>query len=101
MARLCDENIIPIALDEELIGLKSKKEKENLLISIRPQYLIFKPSLIGGIAETHEYIELCKQTNTEWWITSALESNVGLNILTRSEERRVGKECRSRWWPGY
>lgn len=83
MARLCEENIIPIALDEELIGLKTKEEKENILKTICPQYLIFKPSLIGGIAETLEYIDLCKQTKTQWWITSALESNVGLNILAQ------------------
>lgn len=83
MARLCSENIIPIALDEELIGIKSPLEKEQLLKTIQPHYLIFKPSLIGGIVETDQYIALCKKQKTGWWITSALESNVGLNILAQ------------------
>ncbi len=83
MAKLCDANIIPIALDEELIGLKSQDEKEKLLKTIKPQFLIFKPSLIGGIAETNEYIAWCKKLNISWWVTSALESNVGLNILAQ------------------
>lgn len=83
MATLCETPLIPIALDEELIGLKSEEQKKNLLESIRPQYLIFKPSLIGGIRETREYIRLCMRTGTDWWITSALESNVGLNILAQ------------------
>ncbi len=83
MAELCEKNIIPIALDEELIGIKTTSEKKAILDIIKPQYLIFKPSLIGGIAETQEYIELCKKRSTSWWITSALESNVGLNILAQ------------------
>lgn len=83
MARLCDLNIIPIALDEELIGVKSSEQKEKLLNSIRPHYLIFKPSLIGGLEETREYIQWCHRLGIEWWITSALESNVGLNILAQ------------------
>lgn len=83
MAGLCESNIIPIALDEELIGIKNQEAKINLLKTIKPQYLIFKPSLIGGIAETVEYIALCKKMGIGWWITSALESNVGLNILAQ------------------
>lgn len=83
MAKLCDAGIIPIALDEELIGLKSQFEKKALLQDIKPQFLIFKPSLIGGIAETNQYIALCKKLDIGWWITSALESNVGLNILAQ------------------
>lgn len=83
MAKLCDAGIIPIALDEELIGLKSQVEKEALLQAIKPQFLIFKPSLIGGIAETNQYIALCKKLDIDWWVTSALESNVGLNILAQ------------------
>jgi len=83
MARLCESTIIPIALDEELIGLKSQAEKINLLETIKPQYLIFKPSLIGGLAETEEYTTLCNKMDIRWWITSALESNVGLNILAQ------------------
>lgn len=83
MAALCEMNIIPIALDEELIGIKSTAEKETLIQTIQPQYMIFKPSLIGGLSETKEYISLCEKKNTGWWITSALESNVGLNVLAQ------------------
>lgn len=83
MAALCAENLIPIALDEELIGIKTREEKERLLDHIRPQYLIFKPSLIGGLAQTREYIDFCSRRGTGWWVTSALESNVGLNVLAQ------------------
>ena len=83
MAALCRREIIPIALDEELIGIKNMEQKENLLNTIRPQYIIFKPSLIGGLSETESYIELCNSKGIKWWVTSALESNVGLNILAQ------------------
>lgn len=83
MARLCELDIIPIALDEELIGLKSSEEKGKMLHAIRPHYLIFKPSLIGGLEQTQEYIQWCHNLGIEWWITSALESNVGLNVLAQ------------------
>src|SRR5690606_5314981 len=83
MAKLCELNIIPIALDEELIVIKSQEAKINLIKTIKPQHLIFKPSLIGGLAETEEYITLCMKMDIGWWITSALESNVGLNILAQ------------------
>lgn len=87
MAGLCGLNIIPIALDEELIGLHSQEWKKRLIDTVRPQYLIFKPSLIGGIAETEEYISICKKNRIGWWITSALESNVGLNVLGQFSEK--------------
>ena len=83
MARLCELNLIPIALDEELIGIKSIAEKERMLCHIQPQHLIFKPSLIGGLAQTREYIDLCARMGIGWWVTSALESNVGLNVLAQ------------------
>lgn len=83
MAELCSKNIIPIALDEELIGWRSYDEKKDLVEVIKPQYLIFKPSLIGGIEETATYIELCNKNDIGWWMTSALESNVGLNVLAQ------------------
>lgn len=83
MAGLCELNLIPIALDEELIGLKSTAEKEGMLRHIQPQHLIFKPSLIGGLAQTREYIDLCDRMGIGWWVTSALESNVGLNVLAQ------------------
>lgn len=83
MAELCENTPLPIALDEELIGVTGVTEKEELLQMIRPQYLIFKPSLIGGIKGTNEWIKLAAEQNTGWWITSALESNVGLNAIAQ------------------
>lgn len=83
MAKLCEETPIPIALDEELIGITSVTKKENLIQIINPQYLIFKPSLIGGIRGTAEWLELAGNHKIGWWITSALESNVGLNAISQ------------------
>lgn len=83
MARLCEESPLPIALDEELIGVTSVTNKRKLLQIIQPQYLIFKPSLIGGIKGTTEWIDLAEDFNVKWWITSALESNVGLNAISQ------------------
>lgn len=83
MNKLCQEKLIPIALDEELLGVYDYSLKEELLQSICPQYLVLKPSLIGGIIGTLEWIKLCKKYNIEWWITSALESNIGLNFLSQ------------------
>ncbi len=83
MADLCERTPLPIALDEELIGVTSVTKKRELLQTINPQYLIFKPSLIGGFKGTNEWIELGKTHNTGWWITSALESNVGLNAISQ------------------
>lgn len=81
--QLCNITSLPIALDEELIGVFSLSEKESLLQSIRPQYIILKPSFIGGIRGTDEWIELAEKNNIGWWITSALESNVGLNAIAQ------------------
>lgn len=83
MSRLCIESPIDIALDEELIGVSDSKTKLELLSTIKPQYLIFKPSLIGGFKATDEWIDLCEKTNTKWWVTSALESNIGLNAIAQ------------------
>ena len=83
MAQLCEKTPLPIALDEELIGVTSVTKKKELLQMINPHYLIFKPSLIGGFRGTQEWIELVKEENTGWWITSALESNVGLNAISQ------------------
>lgn len=83
MAALCEQTPLPIALDEDLIGITAVTEKQQLLQTIRPQYLIFKPSLIGGFKGTEEWIKLAKAQNTGWWITSALESNVGLNAIAQ------------------
>ena len=83
MARLCEETPLPIALDEELIGITTVTKKQELLQTVRPQYLIFKPSLIGGFRGTDEWIKLAEERQTGWWITSALESNVGLNAIAQ------------------
>ncbi|MBB4804021.1 o-succinylbenzoate synthase [Flavobacterium nitrogenifigens] len=83
MAKLCKETPFPIALDEELIGVFSFEEKENLLQKIKPQYIILKPSFIGGFRGTQEWITLAEKYNIGWWITSALESNIGLNAIAQ------------------
>jgi len=83
MSVLCKNSQIPIALDEELIGVFSKEEKENLLQKIKPQYIVLKPSFIGGFRGTLEWISIAEKFNIGWWITSALESNVGLNAIAQ------------------
>jgi len=83
MAGLCKTTPIPIALDEELIGVFSKKEKERLLQKINPQFIILKPSFIGGFRGASEWISLAQKYNIGWWITSALESNIGLNAIAQ------------------
>lgn len=81
MCRICQLSPIDIALDEELIGFKSRDEKIKILESIHPKYIILKPSLCGGFREAEEWITLAKERNIGWWATSALESNVGLEAL--------------------
>ena len=83
MAELCKITPFPIALDEELIGVFSLAEKEQLLLKIKPQYIILKPSFIGGFRGTQEWISLAKKHKIGWWITSALESNIGLNAIAQ------------------
>lgn len=83
MAELCKITPIPIALDEELIGVFSLEEKEALLQKIKPQYIILKPSFVGGFRGTKEWISLAEKYNIGWWITSALESNIGLNAIAQ------------------
>ncbi|MET3028933.1 o-succinylbenzoate synthase [Flavobacterium sp. UW10123] len=83
MAELCKQTPFPIALDEELIGVFSFEEKEKLLQEIKPQYIILKPSFIGGFRGTQEWITLAEKYNIGWWITSALESNIGLNAIAQ------------------
>ena len=81
MASLCEKTPLPIALDEELIGVLTHEEKEQLITAIKPQYIILKPSLIGGFKGSEEWIAIAEKNNTEYWITSALESNIGLNAI--------------------
>ena len=83
MARLCRESPLPIALDEELIGVNEPSRKEALLDTISPAYIILKPSLHGGMAGTKEWISLAQARGIGSWITSALESNVGLNAIAQ------------------
>lgn len=83
MARLTSETPIPIALDEELIGCNTLVGKQNLLSTIRPQYIILKPSLHGGICGGDEWIAEAERRSIGWWITSALESNIGLNAIAQ------------------
>lgn len=81
MSSLCKETPVPIALDEELIGIHSTAAKIDLLETIEPQYIILKPSLHGGISGTQEWIALAEERNIPWWMTSALESNIGLDAI--------------------
>ncbi len=81
MKELCRVTPIPIALDEELIGINRTEEKIEILDIIQPQYIILKPSLHGGIEGTKEWILLAEERGIPWWITSALESNIGLNAI--------------------
>lgn len=81
MKRLCAQSPLPIALDEELIGVNRTAAKIELLDTIQPHYIILKPSLHGGIGGTKEWIFLAEERNIPWWITSALESNIGLNAI--------------------
>ena len=82
MAELCLQSPIPIVLDEELIGVEFS-EKETVLLSIKPAYIILKPSLNGGFKQSEEWIRLAEKHNINWWITSALESNIGLNAISQ------------------
>lgn len=83
MAVLCEKSPVPIALDEELIGIFSEEEKQKLLNVIRPQYIILKPSFVGGYKGSEEWISFAENLKIGWWITSALESNIGLNAIAQ------------------
>lgn len=83
MARLCDSPPVPIALDEELIGVHDVTMKEKLIQTIKPQYIILKPSLTGGYEKSMEWIDIAYKNNVKWWVTSALESNIGLNAIAQ------------------
>ncbi|MCM1152771.1 MAG: o-succinylbenzoate synthase [Muribaculum sp.] len=83
MHRLCKESPVPIALDEELIGVYTDEERAALLDEISPRYIILKPTLCGGFSGSDSWIHLADQRSIGWWITSALESNVGLNAIAQ------------------
>lgn len=83
MASICQNSPIPIALDEEIIGITARHKKQELLDAIRPTFIILKPTLCGGFAEADEWISAAEERGIGWWATSALESNVGLNAIAR------------------
>lgn len=83
MAALCAQTPLDIALDEELIGISANSMKRELLVTIQPQYIILKPSLVGGYEASEEWITLASERGIGWWATSALESNVGLNAIAQ------------------
>lgn len=83
MRFLCEVSPLPIALDEELIGKFTTEEKRSMLDTIHPAYIVIKPSLIGGFSGAEEWISLAEERGIGWWITSSLESNIGLNALAQ------------------
>jgi o-succinylbenzoate synthase len=83
LRQLCHENILPIALDEELIAYYSYAEKQTLLQTVQPQFIVLKPSLHGGIFGTQEWIQLAQDNGIDWWLTSALEGNIGLLAIAQ------------------
>ncbi len=83
MKVLCANTPTPIALDEELIGISDIEEKKTLLEEVNPQFIILKPSLLGGFKEAEEWIQLAEERNIGWWATSALESNIGLSAIAQ------------------
>lgn len=94
MRKLCQSTLVPIALDEELIGVSDLIEKREMLSYIRPQYLVLKPTLHGGVTGVREWIDCAKDFGIGYWLTSALESNVGLNSIAQLAATLDGAE---RW----
>ncbi|MBN1598998.1 MAG: o-succinylbenzoate synthase [Bacteroidales bacterium] len=83
MAALCLQSPLPIALDEELIGKFPAENKLKLLQIVKPQYIVIKPGLLGGIQSCEEWIDIANDLNIRWWVTSALETNIGLNVIAQ------------------
>lgn len=83
MAEVCAHAPLPIALDEDLIGLHTRGAKQDLLDNVKPHYIVIKPSLVGGWTSAQEWIDLAEGRGIKWWITSALESNIGLNAIAQ------------------
>ena len=81
MAELVRNSPVPIALDEELIGITNLEEKRTMLTEIKPQFIVLKPTLLGGFKATEEWIQLAEELDIGWWVTSALESNIGLSAI--------------------
>lgn len=91
MADLCARSPIPIALDEELIGIAAAEARLQLTDTIRPQHLILKPALLGGLAACEAWIEEAERLGSQWWINSLLESNIGLNAICQWTSTRQGE----------
>jgi O-succinylbenzoate synthase len=83
MAALCETSPIPVALDEELIGKHPKENKVQLLKIINPKFIVLKPGLLGGISACEEWIDIANEMNIGWWVTSSLETNIGLNVIAQ------------------
>ena len=83
LAQLCCDSAIPVALDEELIGISDPMERSALLEKVRPAYIVLKPGLLGGFSVAADWIGLAESYGSGWWITSALESNIGLNAIAQ------------------
>ena len=83
MCKLCEQTPLPIALDEELIGVQDVTNRQKLLQTIQPQYIILKPGLVGGFKHSKEWMQLADGLNIGYWVTSALESNIGLNAIAQ------------------
>lgn len=83
MAELCARTPLPIALDEDLIGINTRDAKADLMDHVKPQHIVIKPSMVGGWAAAQEWIDLAQERGIGWWITSALESSIGLNAIAQ------------------
>ena len=94
MQALCIGSDIPIALDEELIGVHDTDLRRNLLHIVKPHYIILKPSLIGGFVEANHWIDLATEVEAGWWATSALESNIGLNAIAQWAADAISEDPR-------
>lgn len=92
MELICSRSEIPIALDEELIGINFSRDRVDLLQDLKPHYLVLKPTLHGGFASVKEWIDLAEMHGIEWWITSYLESNIGLNAIAQFASTYVQNE---------
>ncbi len=94
MSELCRESPLPIALDEELIGVNDPDQKRQMLNIIRPRYIILKPSLHGGMMGVREWVDIARDMGIGSWITSALESNIGLNAIAQLTADIYGSDIR-------
>ena len=63
--------------------MNDPQQKIELLDTIQPQYIILKPSLHGALTGAAEWMNLARERNIGYWVTSALESNVGLNAIAQ------------------